>query len=161
MRINSGQPSLLSYISFKSCDQGSVRRLPIMIALTPSSSMSFYISRLKSFEYSWTSIPYLTRYEFQKTCLHFLNLFPEGMYLLKLVILDKVYELYPLEKVWHVVLACLLCFSLMHSKRCSQQMQGNRAIFTPVKTQRNLLRSVNAWLIFMISTYLYMTSIYL
>ena len=73
-----------------------------------------------------------------------MNLFPEGMYLLKLVILDKVYELDSLEKVLHVVLACLLCFSLMHSECCSQQMQGNGAIFTPVKTQCNLLRSVKA-----------------
>ena len=59
MRMKRGQPSLDSVKGYKFEDHGSVLRFPIMIALTPSSSMRRPTSRLKSAEYSCTRMPYL------------------------------------------------------------------------------------------------------
>ena len=61
MRMKRGHPSLDSVKGCKSCDQGSVLLFPIMMALTPYSSISLPTSRLKSAEYSYTWMPYLKK----------------------------------------------------------------------------------------------------
>ena len=53
-RMKLGQPSLDCVKGYKSCDQGSVRLLPIMIALMPYSSIKRPTSRMKSDEKSCT-----------------------------------------------------------------------------------------------------------